>query len=237
MNNLNEFKDIIGNLKKLDQIGPSDAFRVRFDALIEESVRDYKAPRFTFLPKAALASILIFFLAGAGVIVAAEKSGPGDTLYPVKNAVHKAKIVLSSNPADKAVLYLEEAEENIAEIEKSAQHEDKKKFDKNVEEYEENIEKARKEYQKPNVQDNVSSQVQDTLDKQAEKLESLESKVPTQAQSGLERALEANQSRADNQGDVKGTENSNGNSGGNQNNDNSSIDNIGGNNENRGNKK
>jgi hypothetical protein len=228
MNNT-EHKDIYKKLEGARKVRPSESFRTHFYSIIETETKK-RAPSFSPF-KLAFTGFALFIMAGTGLVAASQDSHPGSILYPVKEAVHKAKIVFSSDPIDKALLHLEKADENISDIEKSAADENKKDFEKSVEQYQENVEKARNESRRSND----SSAVEEELGRQAEKLSELERKVPTQAQTGLERALEVNQNREDNNGDVKGAENSINNS------NNNSVEsagqnNRGGNNENRSNK-
>ena len=138
----------------------------------------------------------------------------------MRTAVHKAKIALSLNSDARVLLHLQEAQENIAEIEKSARDEDKKKLDKSVDKYEENVGKARLESEKSDEKEAELSVVENELGKQRERLRELEDKVPTQAQPAIERAIGAAQNNEHTTENVKGVQNSNNNSVGNSVNEN-----------------
>jgi len=71
----------------------------------------------TLKPVAISLLVLIFVsLSGAGVISAAKNSLPGQTLYPVKRLVEKAKIYLTFNQSGKAVLRAELLSARLEEV-------------------------------------------------------------------------------------------------------------------------
>jgi hypothetical protein len=73
----------------------------------------------TLLARAALAVFL--FVSAAGVTtVAADNSIPGDTLYPVKLQMEEARLGLTGDSAEKAVLHMRMVAERVAEMEKLA---------------------------------------------------------------------------------------------------------------------
>ena len=76
--------------------------------------------RFVLKPMPALAALLIF-VAGTGIVFAAERSLPGDLLHPVKvNFNEPVKSVLAFGPEAKARAEIEKADQRLEEIEKLA---------------------------------------------------------------------------------------------------------------------
>ncbi len=65
---------------------------------------------------AALMAISVIFGGGAAAAYASQDALPGDTLYPVKEVVEQAELMVTTNPQTKAELHLEFAQERVAEI-------------------------------------------------------------------------------------------------------------------------
>jgi hypothetical protein len=208
MNSFNEHKEVIERLQTLKKIKPSRELVLRFDKILSSAHLRQDNQNFSLFPRIALVSLAVFLLGGLGIVRAAEGTSPGSFLYPVKEAVQKAKIVLSKNPSARALLHLEEAESSLSEIEKSVESKNNERLEKSVDKYEEHVGHVRRETQSPQQQSGSSVKVEEAIGNQAEKLKSLGESVPVQAQSALERALEASQKG---RGDVRGSQNTNNN--------------------------
>jgi hypothetical protein len=70
------------------------------------------------LVAAVLAAIIVTALASGGVVLAAENSLPGETLYPVKLALEDARLRWATGPVDQAALNLAFAGERVQEMER-----------------------------------------------------------------------------------------------------------------------
>ena len=65
---------------------------------------------------AILLAVGVVFGGGGAAAYAAQDALPGDTLYPVKTAVESVEVALTTDPADRAALHMELAQERAAEI-------------------------------------------------------------------------------------------------------------------------
>lgn len=63
-----------------------------------------------------LVSLALVLLLGVGTTVAADKSIPGDALYPVDRAVEKAILAITFNPDARMRLLLSQADERVHEL-------------------------------------------------------------------------------------------------------------------------
>jgi len=64
----------------------------------------------------AVAAVLVILLAGSGTVAAAGNSMPDQTLYPVKLATERVRLVLTFSTLGKAELYAALADKRVAEI-------------------------------------------------------------------------------------------------------------------------
>lgn len=99
MNNLNqgEFADIIKQLNTLAQIKPSDDFKFRLRLSLNPYIPPSKISLYQKIIRYIASVIALLIFGSSGLAFAAQKSQPGDLLYPVKQTTDKIKEVLSGS--------------------------------------------------------------------------------------------------------------------------------------------
>ncbi len=110
--------------KKASSIEPRPEFREKaryqFRAALQEmeTKRERRFFSFNWQPRWAtvVVSILIFVLASGGTVAAAGNSMPDDTLYQVKLATEKARLLLTPSALGKAELYAKLVDKRVSEI-------------------------------------------------------------------------------------------------------------------------
>lgn len=96
MNSMNfNNNEVINELTKLRSVHPSDAFLKRLNSALIPSLPKKTKPFWMYSIRIALTALVILFMSGGGIIFAAQKSQPGDLLYPIKQTTTKISTVLN----------------------------------------------------------------------------------------------------------------------------------------------
>jgi hypothetical protein len=109
-------------------IKPRPEFRERARYQLRTALQEMEEKRqrrfafFSWQPQwvTAVVAVLILLLASSGTVAAAGNSMPDGTLYPVKLATEKVRLVLTPSALDKAELYAKLADKRVNEIVKMA---------------------------------------------------------------------------------------------------------------------
>ena len=109
-------------------IKPRPEFRERARYQLRAALQEMEEKRqrrfafFSWQPRwaTAVVAVLILLLAGSGTVAAAGNSMPDGTLYPVKLATEKVRLVLTPSALGKAELYAKLADKRVTEIIKMA---------------------------------------------------------------------------------------------------------------------
>lgn len=194
MEDLNKYQDTISKLASLKSIVPRPEFRSRFENLLIPALpsKAAKVPLFGYAFRLAIIILAVIAFSSTGIVLAAEQSKPGALLYPIKQVVQDAKIALATNPTTKALLHLEKAQDKVEEMQRAVFNTQSDQFEQNAQDYKENISKAVEETQQIETQkENTAQTINNSLEKHTEVLQQLQTVAPTQAQPGLEKALDA----------------------------------------------
>lgn len=102
MNNLNqrEFADIIKQLSTLAQIKPSDDFKFRLRLSLNPYIPPSKISLYQKIIRYIASVIALLIFGSSGLAFAAQKSQPGDLLYPVKQTVDQVKKIIVPDQAE-----------------------------------------------------------------------------------------------------------------------------------------
>lgn len=149
---------------------------------------------------AAIALLLIVALTGAGIVHASQGSIPGDTLYPVKRGVERARLSSASNDRGRAKLHLTFADQRVEEIVGVADRDRETELEGLLGDYTQELEAASQvagtdpggtEAEGGGMREEVLASVQEATSRHIQVLERALECAPAQAQPGLGRALEA----------------------------------------------
>lgn len=194
MNNSKEDVNLINALSELRSIKPNKAFIDLMQGKIDRSI-DIDNPSifsaFTFSLRLALLTLSIFIFSGSSVVLASQRSQPGDFLYPIKQIIRDAQISLSSNPSQKALLHLERSEDKIIEIKRSVKDGDLNQMKKSLNEYTETVEKVIQETKTSQDGSNlIYETVVDSLENQEKALQESKNHIPPEIQPAMDNAID-----------------------------------------------
>lgn len=110
--------------KKTLAISPRPEFRERARYQLRAALQEMEEKRqrrfafFSWQPRwaTAVVAVLILLLVSSGTVAAAGNSMPDETLYPVKLATEKVRLVLTPSALGKAELYARLADKRVTEI-------------------------------------------------------------------------------------------------------------------------
>ncbi|MBI3954973.1 hypothetical protein HY338_00890 [Candidatus Gottesmanbacteria bacterium] len=195
-----DYREIIINLKKLRSIRASDELVGRFTKVLLPQLR--VVPVRPFWPilsyRLAIAIFLLTLMTGTGVVFAAERSHPGEFLYPVKKAVVIMRINLTKNPAKKIQLRLDNADQKIEELENAFDKGHTEDVQKITTSYEQEVKKATSDIKHIEVnKEDVMKKTDQSLENQTQKLEDLQKTVPTIFVPAIKKAIETSKTRED----------------------------------------
>lgn len=200
-----DYQDIISQLKELTKVRASDEFVNRFTKVLLPQLPAVSAqpfwPSFTF--RLATAAVLLVLLTGTGVVFAAERSHPGEFLYPVKKVVDSIRVNLTQNPSSKIQLHLDNADQRIEELENALKKGHTNEVQNITSSYEQEVKKATNEVK--NIEGNkedVKRRVDQSLENQTQKLEDLQRTVPTTFVPDIKKALETSQNKENDVEDI-----------------------------------
>lgn len=191
----NEYKDIILGLKKLRALTSSDAFKKRVITNAIPSLSPLSPPFFS-LAKLALSTFVLVTLSGTGIVLASQKSQPGDMLYPIKKTTEKIQLSFIGNPTIKTLLHIKNAEKRIQELEKTIPKNNTDTIKNVTTDYESQVKDALHEIN--NVQkdkEHVSNEVHRSLEKQTQHLEDIQKIIPTVSQPDIQKAIDTSKLR------------------------------------------
>ncbi len=195
-----DYQGIIAELEKLRTIRASDEFVNRVTKVLLPQLRVVSTRSFwPFFPyRLAITSLLLVMFAGTGVVFAAERSHPGEFLYPVKKAVETIKINLTQNPEKKIQLHLDNANQRIEELENALEKSHTNEVQNITSSYEQEVKKATNEIKhiETNKED-VVKKVDQRLEDQTQKLEDLQKTAPTTFVPAINKAIETSKNRED----------------------------------------
>lgn len=98
-----QYQDIIGKLNTLKGVKASDRLKSRIQLVATSLPKQSHLPFNPFM-RLALSVIVVCLLLGSTISVAAATSKPGDTLYPVKQAMEKIAETIKQSPALRILL-------------------------------------------------------------------------------------------------------------------------------------
>lgn len=193
-----DYQDIIAGLKNLRKIRASGQLTHRVSEVLIPQLPVVSAGSFRpfFRYRLAIASFLLVVLAGTGMVFAAERSHPGEILYPVKKAVDSIRINLTQNPEKKIQLHLDNANQRIEELENALEKGHTNEVQDITSSYEQEIKKATNEIKhiETNKED-VVKKVDQRLENQTQKLEDLKETAPTNFVPDIKKAIETSKNR------------------------------------------
>lgn len=196
MQNPEEYKDIVKGLSQLRSITPREQLKTHFESTLISSLpnKQNKYPLFGYSFRLAVFMLMLFLLGGSGIVLAADNATPGSLLYPVKQIVQEAKLVVVSNPTSRALLNLEKAEDKVEEIKQSAYENNNEKLEKGTQDYQEIVVNVINESQIINNQESSAlNSIVESLGNQTQTLQELQNSAPINAQPALENAIEVSQ--------------------------------------------
>lgn len=193
-----DYQDIITELKKLRAVGPSDEFVNRFTKILMPQLGVAATrpfwPLFSF--RLATIALLLVMLTTTGVVFAADRSHPGEFLYPVKKAAASIRIKLTQNPAKKIQLRLDNADQRIEELENALDKGHTKEIPNITSSYEQEVKKATKEIKQiEGNKEEVVRKVDQSLENQTQKLQAIQKTVPPTLAPAIEKAIETSKIR------------------------------------------
>jgi hypothetical protein len=162
-----------------------------------ERVSRFSFPRFVLRPAVSMAILLVLLFAtlSAGTVYAASGSLPGDSLYGVKIVVEDARLTFSGEEGD-AALYLQFADERLREIDSLAVKGRYQDIPVAAQRFEDQLQAAAQSISGLPPADtaqleNRAIRLNEDLTYTHSVLETLQQNLPSAAQSGIGRALEA----------------------------------------------
>ncbi len=185
--------DVIKGLRTLKSIKTSDNFRKRFTTLIIPNLPTSNTFRpLYFLPfRLAFIIIILILVSGTGLVMAADKSHPGNLLYPVKKAVEKLQLTITNNPSGKTTLHMNNADKRVDELEDSIKQSGNREVENITSDYESQVKDAVRESHKvDNNKEDVKSMIDQKLEDQSHKLEDIKKVAPTESHVSIEKAIE-----------------------------------------------
>lgn len=188
-----DYSEIIQKLADLQSVKPAEKFRLRVQNLLIPSLPYTSSAFWPVLPlRLAVTSIFLVFLVGSGLAFAAEKSNPGDILYPVKIASEKAQLTLTQSNSAKALLHLSNADKRVSEMKVSVEKNDAADLNNLSVNYSANVDMAIKELEKINNQkEDVEKTINHHLEEDGRQLQEFKSVAPTAAQPAIQKAIDA----------------------------------------------
>ncbi len=187
------YTDVIKGLRTLKSIKTSDNFRKRFTTLIIPNLPTFNTFKpLYFLPfRLAFIIIILILVSGTGLVVAADKSHPGNLLYPVKKAVEKVQLTITNNPSGKTNLHMNNADKRVDELEDSIKQSGNREVENITSDYESQVKDAVRESHKvDNNKEDVKSMIDQKLEDQSHKLEDIKNVAPTESHVSIEKAIE-----------------------------------------------
>ena len=188
----NDYKDIVLGIKKLRSVKASEGFKNRVITHFIPSLTPLYPIPFFSLAKLAFSTFVLVALSGTGIVLASQKSQPGDMLYPVKKTSEKIQLSLTRNPTVKTLLHINNAEKRINELEKTIPKNNTDVIKNVTSDYESQVKDALHEIK--NIQkdkQNVSEEVSQNLEKQTQRLEDIQKTVPTTSVDDVQKAIDA----------------------------------------------
>ena len=127
MENLQEYKDIINKLSRLNQIVPRKQLKSHFESTLISALpdrQDCKLPLFGYSLRFMVLAFILILLGSSGIALAAEHATPGSLFYPLKQAVQDAKLAVLNNPAARTLFHLENTEDTATKTKQSVTNHD-----------------------------------------------------------------------------------------------------------------
>lgn len=188
-----EYAPLINQLKSLKAVKASDKFRERVALEMIPSLPS--SASWLYLPtlsmRLAITCLLLIILGGGGLVFAAEKSYPGEPLYPVKKAIENVKLSLSKNPAVKMLLYLDNADKRIEELKETIKKDNNKEIKNITSDYESQVKEAVKEIKDiKDEKEHIIKKVNQQLENQSKRLEEIQQAAPTTFVPAIQKAIE-----------------------------------------------
>lgn len=131
-----EVKELQGLLATAQQVkgdlqkaAPSPQFVAWLEARLlqraqEPGEADRLRTRMALWPRAVLASLTLVLVLGAGSVWAAQGSGPGEVLYPLKRSSEQVALWVIRDPRGRANLHLIFADRRLGEVERLKENQD-----------------------------------------------------------------------------------------------------------------
>lgn len=195
-----EDRDIIAALKKLALIQPRKSFSARIEADVRQLPQTLQTSRissWTLLPVAqiAIALVIFLFITSVGVVVASDRSNPGDILYPVKKAVESAQVAVASSPTARAILQIHIAGKRVREMKDVVDtNKNSQELDELSHEYEMHVDQSLAELDSASSSAATAREnVVKALEKHEETLQTVKNEVPEDHQASIDRAIDASQ--------------------------------------------
>lgn len=186
------YTDIITKLGKLKSIKASSVLRNRILSLSIPSLpaqKPYGSPFYLF--RLAFIVIIFILLSGTGLIFAAERSHPGDFLYPVKKTVEQTQLTLTKNPAVKTILHINNADKRVDELKETIKHFGNQEVQNVTSDYESQVKNAVREIHKVDKnKEDIERIINQKLENQSQKLEDIQKVAPTEAKISIQKAID-----------------------------------------------
>ncbi|MBI4973019.1 hypothetical protein HZC27_00190 [Candidatus Roizmanbacteria bacterium] len=194
-----DYKDIIFGLKKLRSVHASDTLKQQVRTAFIPSLPLMNYSPLLSMGRLVFSTLLVVLLSGTGVVVASQKSQPGDALYPIKKVAEKIQLSLTRNPTAKTLLHINNAEKRIEELQKTIQKENREEIKNVTTDYESQVKDALREIKK--VQEDkkdVSNEVNQHLENQTQNLQDIQKIAPTASVVDVQKAIETSKTREEN---------------------------------------
>jgi len=142
--------------------------------------------------------VLLALLGGGGLVVASDSARPGDALYGLEQAVESIRLAFTLAPEAQAKVHTSLASERIEEaISLAGTANREEHFEQALARYQEHLQKAQEKAAEAQSQGKDVEEIQAILAENAlrhqEVLEGVYERVPEQAKSAIERAIENSQ--------------------------------------------
>lgn len=191
-----EYQDVINGLRKLRSVHAPDTLKQHVTTAFIPSLPLIAYTPLLSMGRLVFSTLLVALLSGTGVVVASQKSQPGDVLYPIKKVTEKIQLSLTRNPTAKTLLHINNAEKRIEEIQKTILKKDEEKLKDVTSDYETQVKDALHEIKKVEKdKEDVTDEVNQQLEKQTQRLEDIQKIVPTTSVVDIQKAIETSKTR------------------------------------------
>jgi len=149
---------------------------------------------FVWLRTVAVAIFLLFLASLTGVVYAAKNSLPGENLYPTKLVIEEWLTNLTQDPEKQISYAIQKMEIRLSEVEALASSSDYANLDRALEAYQNAVQSSVAQIENADLADSqkeiLAQKLQERLADHLAHLDTVRSKVPAQAQKGIDRAIE-----------------------------------------------